>query len=230
VALACAAVALPAAADDASIRVGDEAVVRTLTFLDGHPDLKWRRHGEQALARGHDADAYRLFQLAARHADKPSQAMVAELLWEGRGVRANRPLAYAWMDLAAERGHPDFLVLRERYWHALDMEQQRRALALGPAVFAEYADDVAQPRQALAMARQRRSITGSRLGWTGFLRVQPRTQQGWLAPIDGAVLFDKKFWDPGMYWQWQEQVQSPPGQGVIDVLPLRTDEPADDEP
>src|SRR5690606_16599770 len=91
-------------------------IIESDTFRNGHPDIRWRQDGMQALERNDPRRAFDYFQRAARHADKPSQAMVAEMLWTGRGVIRDRPLAYAWMDLAAERQQRDLLIKREYYW------------------------------------------------------------------------------------------------------------------
>ena len=81
----------------------DPLILRS-EFLRAHPDLEYRLKGMEALQRGRNEEAFRHFQRAARYADKASQAMVAEALWEGRGVAADRAQGYVWMDMAAELG------------------------------------------------------------------------------------------------------------------------------
>src|SRR3546814_9279963 len=73
--------------------------------------------------------------------------MVAEMLWNGDGVERDRALAYAWMDLAAERGYAGFLGLRERYWSALDEAGRARALEAGQEVYAHYGDAAARSEE-----------------------------------------------------------------------------------
>src|SRR3546814_6828921 len=80
------------------------------------------------------------FLRAARYADKPSQAMVAEMHWRGLGVPQDRELGYAWMDLAAERMYPNFVIKRERYWQLLDADQRSNAIERGQQLLAEYGD------------------------------------------------------------------------------------------
>ena len=112
--------------------------ILTDSFLRYHPDLKHRLTGLEYLEQGAALEAYREFEKAARYADKMSQGMVAELLWTGAVEGADRAVAYAWMDLAAERGYRTFIVQRERYWDALDAGQRERALEVGQAIYAEY--------------------------------------------------------------------------------------------
>ena len=89
-------------------------------FLASHPDLRWRIEGARSYESKQYDRALTEFQRSAHHADKPSQAIIAEMYWSGTGVAMDRALAYAWMDLAAERGYATFLGQRERYWNALD--------------------------------------------------------------------------------------------------------------
>lgn len=174
-------------------------------FLRAHPDLNYRMLGMEALARGRHGEALRLFQRAARHADKPSQAMVAEMLWHGQGAAADRAQAYVWMDLAAERGYPAFIAKREQYWRDLDAAQREAAVEGGRAVYAEYGDKVARPRMAAALRRARLATTGSRTGQqVGNLEISVAGPG--LAPtvIEGARFYDPTFWDPDLYQAWHD--------------------------
>lgn len=129
-----------------------------------HPDQKYRRLGAQAWERDRHADAVRYFERAARYADKPSQLALAFAHWQGDGVAANRPLAYVWADVAAERGYPDFVGVRERFWAELTPSEQAEATALGPAIAAEYGDRVAKRRLEGKLRQGYSRKTGSRTG------------------------------------------------------------------
>src|SRR5690606_22663884 len=94
----------------------DRNLLENRVFDEGHPDLKWRVEAIRAMEKGRKREAFELFKRAASYADKPSQAMVAEMYWTGTGALRNRPLAYAWMDLAAERGYTKYLARREYIW------------------------------------------------------------------------------------------------------------------
>jgi len=86
-----------------------QEIVHTSAFLASHPDLRYRKLAQEAVADGRLEEARTYFRYGARYADKLSQAALAEMWWEGRGGEQDRALAYAWMDLAAERG-TDFLL------------------------------------------------------------------------------------------------------------------------
>ena len=117
----------------------EHAVVSSPAFLKAHPDLRFRQLGMEAVERNRPEDARRYFQLGAQHADKLSQALMAELLWNGKGGPTDRALGYAWMDLAAERGTQWLVVRREQYWAALGDSERKRAVSEGRTLYEEMA-------------------------------------------------------------------------------------------
>src|SRR3546814_505270 len=133
----------------------------TSGFLTAHPDIRWRREASYSYNRKEYDLAMDQFLRAARYADKPSQAMIAEMHWRGLGVPQDRELGYAWMDLAAERMYPNFVIKRERYWQLLDADQRSNAIERGQQLLAEYGDDAAKPRLAKVLRQARRETTGS---------------------------------------------------------------------
>jgi hypothetical protein len=198
----------------------DPKIVSDESFIRAHPDLRYRRSGLQAYERKRFTDAYGYFRDAARYADKTSQAMVAEMLWNGHGVPRDRPLAYAWMDLAAERKYPSLVVLRERYWSEMDEAERARALEVGQEVYAAYADDVSKPRLERELLRGRNQATGSHLGRVGTLALPsqvhvPRQQPQFEGRsvdalgtfsnfVDGSKYYAAEYWEPKAYWKWQD--------------------------
>lgn len=185
-------------------------------FLSGHPDLRFRLLGLEELKKGNHQDALRFFQRAAFYADKPSQGMVAELTWNGQGTGRDPALAYAWMDLAAERGYEGFLVLRERYWKTLDETQQARAIELGQEIYAKYGDEAAQPRLDAVLRREKRKATGSRTGFSGNVQIFVPGPGG-MQQIDGSKFYDDRYWDPQQYRAWQDSIWMKPRIAKVDV-------------
>lgn len=185
-------------------------------FLSGHPDLRYRLLGLQELKQGDKEGALKFFKRASFYADKPSQGMVAELLWEGKGVAQDRPSAYGWIDLAAERGYVGFLSIRERYWEALNDAERKQALELGQEIYARYGDSAAQPRLDAVLRRERRQATGSRTGFTGNLKIYIPGPAGF-EQIDGSKFYDPQFWDPNLYRQWQDGIWMQPRMGKVTV-------------
>lgn len=195
----------------------DRRIAQSEGFISARRDVFHRREGIRHVVDGQYAAAAEAFRAAARYADKLSQATYAEMLWQGRpGVAQDRALAYAWMDLAAERGNSvALLARREAYWEALTEAERAHALDVGEAVYAEYGDEVAQPRQERVMQRARRGSTGSRVGAaSGNLRVVMASDMmgsdpwGNLASqsgIDGAQYYDDRYWEPARHWALQDR-------------------------
>ena len=194
-----------------------QQVLATRTFLNAHPDMKYRQQGWEAYQTGDHARAIMHFRKASLYADKASQAMVAEMLWKGMGGGADAPMAYAWADMAAERGYPQFIRLREQYWHQLNPSQRELALQQGRVLLAEYSDTVARPRMARFMtkARQRAYRISKAVGQSRVVRVPD--QSGGMVSIPGSRFYDAKFWDPVQYQAWQDAQWKDLPQGQVDV-------------
>ena len=214
--LLLAGLASPALAVDKKQMLSSEA------FLGAHPDLNFRLQGLRRYDAGDHDRAFELFRRAARYADKPSQAMVAEMLWTGTGVPQDRALAYAWMDLAAERNYRSMVLKRETYWNGLDESERKRALAAGEAVYRDYGDAAAKPRLERRLRQARQDTTGSRVGSTVGLKIVIETPTG-PRTIDGSQFYARELWEPELYWQWQEKTWNAPSGGAVEVGPLTHD-------
>ena len=202
-------------------------------FLSAHPDIRWQREAMHAYEEGHYERALDWFKRAARHGDKLTQGMIASMYWDGVGVRRDRALGYAWMDVAAERRYPDLLEFREAYWAELDQYERKDALERGQDILAEYGDEAAGPRMEQVLDRERRNITGSRLGFVGHLKVIPLNgpasigqfsgqNLGQLAALPGHVYYADRYWRPAAYRQyrdelWVEATGRPIHLGRVDV-------------
>lgn len=202
-------------------------------FLSAHPDLRWRREGLRAYSSKRYDQAMEYFLRAARYADKPAQAMIAEMYWTGVGVAQDHALGYAWMDLAAERFYSNFIIKREAYWGTLDEAEQRDAIARGRPLLAEYGDDVAKQRMVKAL-RKHRSVTGSRVGFVGNLEIIPFTgpYAGTGMTIRGGDYYAPKYWQPEKYFEWQDEVWDAPAarKGRVKVGEIeQTAKPASDK-
>ena len=188
----------------------------TAGFLQHHQDLKYRALGMKAFDAGRFDDALRFFRRASFFADKPSQGMVAEMYWNGHGIPADRALAYAWMDLAAERGYAGFTGLREQYWNALTEAERTRALEQGQAVYARFGDDAAKPRYEAGLRRGKNDLTGSRAGFNRGVQLEVPGAAG-SQMIEGSKFYDERYWDAKKYWAWQDKLWMKPRIGKVSV-------------
>lgn len=190
----------------------------TSDFLLYHPDQSFRLDGLRAYADGKYDFALRDFRAAARYADKPSQAMLASMYWEGKGVPQDRALAYAWMDLAAERGYPWLLADRERYWNAMSEDERQRAIDVGQTVYAEYGDAAAQPRLEVWLHRGKFQSTGSHAGFVGNLEIHRMSAFGGLsAGFDANTYYAARYWQGPQYWGWANGAWHPDAKGKVDI-------------
>lgn len=200
-----------------------------LRVAASHPNELWRLHGAEAAAAGQWRDAFRHFRNAAQYADKYSQHRISLLYWHGAGVARDPVLAYIWADLAAERGYPQFVALREKMWETLSPAEQARVRSDGPALHREFGDETAKPRLARAVSRAKRAITGSRVGNIGKLQVNaPGADGDALGGIGGADIatyLHENRWDPERYWAVEDALWK---QGQVEVGPVQRTAPQDD--
>lgn len=194
----------------------EDALLITAGFLSHHQDLKYRLLGLEAYQEKRFDDALRYFRRASYYADKPAQGMVAEMYWNGEGTPRDRALAYAWMDLAAERGYRGFLGMRERYWAQLDAAERERALTEGEEVYARFGDAAAKPRYERMLRQGRREMTGSRTGFNRGVQIEIPGPGG-SQMIEGSKYYDERYWDAQKYWAWQDQIWMKPKIGRVDV-------------
>lgn len=201
-----------------------KAEVLTSSFLYFHPDLKFRMEGHRLFREGQHDEAFAAFRKSARYADKAAQAMIGEMLWDGLGVPADRVQAYIWMDLAAERGYRNFVVLRERYWARMSEAEREAAVEGGAPIYQEFGDKVAKPRLEKRLRLGLRETTGSRTGMPGNLQIQVSTPNGYVT-VDGSTYYADHYWKPESYFEWQDQVWHNPPIGSVEVGPLQSTPP-----
>ncbi|QNJ99714.1 sel1 repeat family protein [Dyella telluris] len=144
-----------------------DAVMAQPSLVAHHSDLYFRGLGAEAYQAGSKRRALSMFIAASRYADKPSQAMVAAMYWNGEGTAVDRPRAYAWMDLAADRGYRDLVIQRELYWSRLTPAERDAALAVGKEIFDEYGDERGRRRLRAEFHHELMRGTGSHTGAVG---------------------------------------------------------------
>lgn len=194
----------------------DNPLLMTTGFLEHHQDMKYRLLGLEAYKQKRHADAFQYFRRASFFADKPSQGMIAEMYWNGEGTPRDPVQAYAWMDLAAERGYMGFVGLRERYWKALSEAERARALEEGQAVYARFGDAAAKPRYEHQLRIGKREMTGSRTGFNRGVQIQIPGPEG-SQSIDGSKFYDDRYWDAKKYWAWQDKIWAKPRIGKVTI-------------
>ena len=197
-------------------RKGERETWESPGFLEAHADVMFRKRGLVLLDEGQADLAVQEFQRAAEYSDKASQAMLGEMYWQGQKIARDRARAYAWMDLAAERGFRRFVLERERYWHALDPAERAAALRIGRELYAHFGDAIAQPR----LARRLERHLPTNLGALGLRPLTLLTANGEVK-VSRMVYYDRKYWKPELYFAWTDAVWQADPNGTVEVGPLR---------
>ena len=80
------------------------------------------------------------------------------------------------------------------------------------------------------LERAKFDVTGSRVGSVGNLRIYVPTATG-NKYINGNDYYDRKFWQPELYFAWQDQDWQRKGQATVEVGEIETEvDPAEAEP
>ena len=134
------------------------------SFATYHPDQYYFKQAVEAFQLGRVDDTARFLEQSSRYGDKTAQMALALIARDGVGRAPDLAEAYAWFDVAAERGYPMFLAEREAAWLKLAPEEQARALELAKALHAEHGDAVAKPRLERLLRIGKSKQTGTRTG------------------------------------------------------------------
>lgn len=142
-------------------------------------DFDARTPGSRLMVQGNNAyqarqypTAMANFLRAAHWADKLAQHNVGVMYYLGQGVERDPARAWAWFELAAERDYPHLTAIADQVYAELDEpSQQRGQTILETELLGDYGDQIAVPRTARRMSRERRSLAGSRVGAVGSMRV-----------------------------------------------------------
>jgi hypothetical protein len=147
--------AAPVAAQRSSGLVTDLADPRT---------LKVQRKVNELYERGEYDRAYFIYRNElAPVGDKYAQYMVGYMHLTGTGTDEDPVAAYAWYRLAAERGTPEFVAVRDQLKHDLQVEDRRRADAYYLELRRELNDLVILLGAIKRYLPERRAVTGSRI-------------------------------------------------------------------
>ena len=216
--------------------LNDPSVQKTLRAMSDastwyHPDQFGEFTGLRRYAHHQYKDALKYFEVGAYYADKLSQLSIGLMYMNGEGVAKDPIVAYAWLDLAAERDYPDFVATRDRVKATLTPEQLRKGQEQRDKLAERYADAVAKPRMAVQLHQGQMQVTGSHTGFdSGVSQLNnkptcgPSVVVGGVetpnAGCGGASLYAKSRWEPKEYFasrdaEWKASVSV----GAIEAPP-----------
>lgn len=147
--------------------------------------------GNRAYEDGMYREALQMFKASARWADKLSQFNLGVMHYKGQGTTTDPATAWAWFELAAERGYPQMVETADSLWADLDDDERVKAEAILAELLPVYGDEVAVERTARYMEREKRKMTGSRTGFIGALVVHTRDGKH----HDGESFYAEERWD-----------------------------------
>lgn len=137
----------------------------------GRPGVYFFKKAAKAFERGQYAFAIDMYEASASWAYKPAQYNLSVMYSRGQGVPVDLPRAMAWIALAAERGDPNYVAARDAMNAGLDSEQVAEANRILLSLKGVYADATALKRARHRWRDAKLDATGSRLGFTGGLKV-----------------------------------------------------------
>lgn len=224
--LVCAAVI---AADDPA---NDPDVQRTLEAMHNastwfHPDLYGMTQGMQDYAAHRYGSALKHFEYGALYADKLSQLCLGLMYLNGDGTKKDPATALAWLELAAERGYPQFVATRDEVASTLNVLQLERAKKVHENLARRYGDAVAKHRMAVQLHQGMMNITGSHTGFDSGVVQISRVRCGPALIIGGREVpqigcggmndfLAKDNWDPEQYFAARDREWMP----LVRVGPL----------
>ena len=142
-------------AQRSSVLAGDLADPRT---------VKVQRKVEQLFERGDYDRAYFIYRNElAPVGDKYAQYMVGFMHLTGMGIEEDTIAASAWYRLAAERGTPQFVAVRDMLMSDMTTDERRQSDRLFLEIRREYSDLVILLASIKRSLRDARPATGSRL-------------------------------------------------------------------
>lgn len=188
---------------DPAIRSALNAMADASTWY--HPDLFGEYAGTRRYAHHDYEGALKYFQIGAYFADKASQLYIGLMQLNGEGTPANPELAYAWLDIAAERGYPDFVATRDRVKATLKPAELVEAASLRDALAARYGDAVAKPRMAHQLRMGMHEMTGSLTGadsgvWSVGVANKPCRTKVVQSGCANNGIYSPTRWQPDLYF------------------------------
>ncbi|HEY0232332.1 MAG TPA: sel1 repeat family protein [Dokdonella sp.] len=195
--------------DDPEVKKMLTAMANASTWY--HPDLFGEFAGARRYAHRDFKGALKYFEIGAYYADKFSQLSIGLMHLNGEGTRKDPVTAYAWLDLAAERGYPDFVATRDRVKAELTPAQLAEAAGKIDGLRERYADTVAKPRMEQQLRRGREQMTGSLTGFDyGVDQASSKGACGTGLVVGGQAMpqagcasanfYAKERWEPDLYF------------------------------
>lgn len=135
------------------------------------PGIYYAQKADFYLKRYEYRSAIEMFELAGYWGNKTAQYNVGLMYWKGMGVPRDEARGTAWLGISAER-HDELAekTLRETYLK-LSADDRKRANEIWEELNLKYGDKVTQARVDRRREEEKRSLTGSHVGFAGNVKV-----------------------------------------------------------
>lgn len=183
-------------------------------FAEHTPGYRLFAEGNRFYNTGWYFQARHRFEKAAFWADKMAQHNLGVIWYRGDGVESDPARAWAWFELSAERGYPEFVGIADAVWDELGPAQRQRGRRILDELMPRYGDAVAVPRTSKRMERERGDVVGSHLGFVGNVRIYDPATVG---ARSGEEYFDPAKWNFRRVMEREAQVFEALARGRVTI-------------
>jgi hypothetical protein len=203
------------------------AVAPAYPYYEHTPSADEMVRAQRAYEAGMHGAAIMHWRNAARWADKFAQYNLGIMYLRGEGVEFDPLRAWAWLELSAERGYPEFERQADELWSMMSEAERRKARAIHEReLLPEYGDAARMEAVARKMKRELREATGSRTGSRGFLSML--TVYDGMIPRKGTEYYAPEKWDFQRIVAFETQLMRNENRGRVELGDFRTVEDEED--
>ena len=214
------ATAAPAEDGLAEARPGE----RLYAYDEHTPGQRFMILAQRAYKAGMHEGALAHYKAAARWADKFAQYNVGIMHLRGEGTDYDPLRGWAWLEVSAERGYPQFEDAADSLWALFNESERNRARAiLEQEVLPHFSDDQTLERTAREMRFRLRDATGTRTGsraFMGMLTIIDRTG----FPRDADEFYDPDKWNFNTIVDYETRLMRAAPEGEVKVRELELDD------
>ncbi|MEM7704274.1 MAG: hypothetical protein AAF358_01905 [Pseudomonadota bacterium] len=154
------------------------------------PDLKNFAEAALDMKNGRYDSAMTNLRDSARFGNKTAQYSIGMMYIYGTGVERNWSRGHAWLKLSASHAEPDYVSARDQVFEQLDEAEKTTTEDIHRELATIFGDSAALERRENWVRKQRRTVTGSRVGSTAAVQVEVSDHRGYTWPVPGPVYFE----------------------------------------
>lgn len=215
---------LPVAASGEDSLALDRPGDRLYAYDEHTPGQRFMILAQRAYKAGMFEGALTHYKAAARWADKFAQYNVGIMHLRGEGAEYDPLRGWAWLELSAERGYPQFEDAADALWALFNAPERNRATAiLEQDLLPYYGDAQTLERTAREMRFRLRDATGTRTGsraMLGMLTIIDRTG----FPRDGDEFYDPDKWNFNTIVDYETRLMEQVAEGGVQLRELELEQ------